>query len=656
MIGMRYRAILLVLSGTFFLCWGSRVDCAEENGPIIQATVDARELSRRLLHTSLKVPCQSGKLRLWYPKWIPGTHGPNGHVEDIGGLRIESANGKAIPWQRDDINLHCILCEIPGGISEVEVKLDTICNGTSATGTGAYSNGNASLGVINWNTCMLYPEGPASRAIGVQLTLQIPESWHYATALKTENHKPGEVAFKKVSLEELIDSPLITGQHLRSIKLDSGNNPPAYLHLVSEASSALQLDQKVIDSYGRLVREACALFGAAHYPEYHFLVVCSNEMGQFGLEHHACSLNGVGERSLIEDRNRRGWIANLLPHEYVHSWCGKFRRPAGMCVPDFHTPQKTKLLWVYEGLTQYLGDVLMVRSGLVSSSEYREMLAWTISNQRSGDGKRWRSLEDTAVSSYLLRSRSPHWNELRRDQDYYPEGGLLWMEVDAIIREKSEGKRSLDDFCKRFLGPISAQTRVVPYELSEIIGILKELADFDWEAFFQRRVATPQESLPTDLVALLGYRLNFSGKPSGYGEFRQSVDGRPANVVERDSIGLTFSPDGKITGIVPGLAGDRAKLAQGMQVLAINGRKFSRDRLQDALLDSVARRKIDLLIVEGDLFRSVVLEYGEGPRYLELVRKEGKPDYFMDIMKSLTNIKPPGSTSPPPGKTQNRSS
>ena len=289
-----------------------------------------------------------------------------------------------------------------------------------------------------------------------------------------------------------------------------------------------------------MVREAGALFGACHYPEFHFLVTCSDDLGYHGLEHLACSINGVRERDLIDDARRKGWVANLIPHEYVHSWCGKFRRPAGMCTPDFQTPLKTRLLWVYEGLTEYLGEVLMVRSGLVDPKEYRETLTATIGSLAHQEGRRWRPLEDTAAASHLLRGHSPNWNELRRGQDYYFEGALIWLEADAIIRERSEGKKSLDDFCRKFLGANRTDVSVVPYELPEIVKDLHELADFDWESFLARRVSQPQESLPLDVVGRCGYRLQYATEPPAGSPISRQRGGISA----RDSLGLSFSPEG----------------------------------------------------------------------------------------------------------------
>ena len=390
------------------------------------------------------------------------------------------------------------------------------------------------------------------------------------------------------------------------------------------------------------MNEAHALFGAAHYPEFHFLITCSDDLGYLGLEHRTSSLNGVRERDLLDDKKRKGWVANLIPHEYVHSWCGKYRRPAAMCTPNFHTPQKTRLLWVYEGLTEYLGEVLMVRSGLIALPEYREMLAAQLGALMRRQGRSWRPLEDTAVASPILRAASANWNDLRRSQDYYPEGALVWLEADAIIRDLSQGKHSLDDFCKKFLGQVQNRSDarpdalVVPYDLPEIVRDLKQLADYDWDAFFARHVTATQENLPLDVVGRCGYRLGYTTKSPAYLDYLQGRAGGDL-LSARDSLGLTFHGDGRIADVAPALPGDKAGLAPGMHVLGVNSKKFSRERLDDALADSVARRKIEFLLLDGEQFRTVTVDYADGLRYLELVRQPERPDVLGAILKPVAS-------------------
>ena len=622
--------LILVLTALFLE--GAPAD-VEADGPTLQIEIDARELARRLVHADIRIPCQPGPLSLWYPKWIPGCHGADGPLQNVGGFRVETTDGKPIRWKRDEVELFCVHCDVPAGVSEVRAHLDYICNQPAVLAAGYLTYGNSTLGVLNWNTGLVYPEGPTAQQTRVQVRLRLPARWRYATALKSAGTND-PVVFQPVSLEELIDSPLIAGEHLRTIALNT--MPKTFLHLASESPGALQLDRKVIDLYTRVVNEAHALFGTAHYPEFHFLITCSDDLGYLGLEHLTSSLNGVRERDLLDDKKRKGWVANLIPHEYVHSWCGKYRRPAAMCTPNFHTPQKTRLLWVYEGLTEYLGEVLMVRSGLIPEPEYREMLAAQFGALMRRQGRSWRPLEDTAVASPILRAASANWNDLRRSQDYYPEGALVWLEVDALVRDLSQGKHSLDDFCKKFLGENHSDTRVVPYELPEIAQDLKQLADYDWDTFFARHITATQQELPLDVVGRCGYRLQYTTKSPAFLDYLQQL---PAGnlLSARDSLGLTFHSDGRIADVAPGLPGDKAGLAPGMRVLGVNSKKFSRERLDDALADSVARRKIEFLLLDGEQFRTLTVEYADGMRYLELVRNADRPDLLAEILKPVAS-------------------
>jgi predicted metalloprotease with PDZ domain len=331
--------------------------------PTLKINVDARDLPRRLLHSRIQIPCQPGKLKLWYPKWVPGTHGPYGPVQNVGGLRVQSPDGKTVKWQRDELEPYRVECDVPDGVREVTVLLDTICNEPADQAAGYLTFGNNLVGIVNWGTCVMYPEGFSCDDIQTSLSLRLPARWQFATALKSEGSKDGLATFQTVSLTDLADCPLIAGEHLRSIPLATGPFPPAMLDLVSESPTALELSPRVIEMYSRVVREAGKLTGVCHYPEYHFLVTCSDDLGYLGLEHLTSSINGVRERDLIQDGSRKGWVANLLPHEYIHSWCGKFRRPAGMCTPDFHTPMKTRLLWVYEGSLRPSARSLTTKAG-----------------------------------------------------------------------------------------------------------------------------------------------------------------------------------------------------------------------------------------------------------------------------------------------------
>ena len=597
----------------------------------IDMEVDARELPRSLLHARLTIPAAATATALWFPKWIPGIHGPRGPVENVGGLRVELPDGKPVPWKRDREELFRVVCEVPEEIdSSLNVRLDYICNQPSVNSNSIDSFGNSLAGIINWNTCLVYPEGATSDEVLVRLRLLLPPGWKYATSLETSSvDDDGWIQFEPVSLHDLIDSPLICGEHFRTIPLAGGDRPVS-LHLTSESPAAIALDEEMIDKHRRLVAESLALFGAAHYDEYHFLVTCSETLGRRGLEHLSSSLNGVGERSLVDEAKFKVGPVYLLPHEYVHSWCGKYRRPAGMATPNFHQTKQTELLWIYEGLTQYLGELLAVRAGFLTPEEHTEQLAVKINRLMRQAGRGWRPLEDTAVAAWQLRGRSPRWGNLRRGQDYYNEGLLFWLEADAIIRTESDGTHSLDDFCARFLGQPHSAAKVVPFDVAEVIGHLSSLADYDWEGLIRRRIETAHDELSLDFVGLCGYRLEYRTEPSAY---LDAIQRERKFVSAVDSVGLLVSHEGQVRTVVPGMAGDRAGLAPGMQIFGVAGSKFSPRRFEDAIADSIAERQIELLILDGERYRTVALDYDEGPKHLSLARDESRPDRLSEMLK-----------------------
>lgn len=623
---MHVRKSQLLVFTTVVFAFLSTHSLSAGDAPVITAVIDARQLHRKLLFTTMEIPCQAGELRLWYPKWYPGAHGPMGRVEDIAGLQVSTSDGRPLPWERDEVELHCVKVQIPDGLSAVKVKMTTICNSPGISAAGIYTYGNTRVGVINWNTCVLYPEGPKSDEQPVSVRLILPETWKYATALKSRKQEKNEVTFDTVALTELIDNPLIAGEHLRTIKLDSGKTPQAFLHLASESKEAVEIPDKVIEKYSRLVQEAGAMFGVTHYPEFHFLVTCSDELGLYGLEHLRCSLNGVRKNDLVDDKSRVGWVAMLLPHEYVHSWCGKYRRPQSMITPDFHSPQKTKMLWVYEGLAQYLGDVLMVRCGLVSPETYRDTLRGYIQGQLHKAGRKWRSLEDTSIAGYLLRRPSPNWTDLRRDQDFYFEGMLLWMECDAIIRDLSQGKKTLDDFCRIFFASVHGKKTVAGYTYEDVIATLQQTQEYDWDGLFTRRVKTPMENLLLDYLQKLGYRVEYSNKPA------KGV-ARPGSIAE-NSLGLRLAGN-RIQSVIGDMPADKAGLSSGMRIMEVNGEKYSVDAMQKALEASTEKKTVSMKIQNGDNETDVSLPYADGVRFLHLKRMEDRPDVFMEIYKPL---------------------
>lgn len=609
------------------------VAAAGQDAPSMSVEVDLQDLPRGLIHARMVIPVEPGPLALWYPKWIPGIHAPRGPIQNMAGLRIELPNGEPLTWQRDGEKLYRFQCEVPEGANSVIVYLDYICNQPSTNSTGVDCFGNSLVGSVNWNTCLLYPEGVNNERFKVRLSINLPEGWRFGTALQVEREEGEQVHFKTHTLREVIDSPLICGEAFRTIVLKE-EKPRVYMHLTSEAPSAIQIEDDLIDKYRKLVAEAEALFGGAPYPEYHLLVVCSDSLPSMGLEHLGSSLNGCGERALVDEKKRKQWVAYLLPHEFVHAWCGKYRRPEGMYTTDYHTTKITRLLWVYEGMTQYLGEILAVRCGLITLDEYRDRFTQKVDWLMRQQGRQWRPLEDTAADSYHLRGGSRNWSSLRRGQDYYNEGLLMWLEIDAIIRETTDGQKSFDDFCETFLGPQRSKAPIVPFTLDEVYEKLNAVAPYDWEEFIQNWVSKPHESLPLEFVTRCGYRLQYSTKRSDY---LKELEDEGEYVNAMDSLGITVGKDGEIGGsIVPGMIADKAGLGPGMKIQGVNDRKFTAQRLRDAVADSVVKGGIDLLILDGERFRTIKLDYADGPKYLQLVRDKDKPDILSEILKPLT--------------------
>jgi predicted metalloprotease with PDZ domain len=609
---------------------------------VLDVAVDVRELPRHLIHSEIRLSAASPSLTLWFPKWVPGLHGPDGPVHNLAGLAMLSTRGEALNWRRDDEDMWRFHVDVPEGVDQVLVKLDYICNQATTNSLGADSHGNSQVGIVNWNTCLMYPEGPTMDEIQVALRVKLPKAWQAATALRMESRRQGWLHFKTASLTEIVDSPLICGEHFRSIPLDSGPYPPAFLHVTSESARALHDIDELVDEYGRLVQEAGALFGSTPYDEYHFLLCLSDQIGNLGLEHLRCSLNGMGTRSLFDPAKRRGWIAELLPHEYAHSWCGKYRRPREMCTRDFHSPQHTRLLWVYEGLTTYLAEVLTARCGLHSFEQYKDHLNQTVSRLRTQRGRRWRTLEDTAVASSALRAGSPRWGQLRRGQDYYHEGMLYWLEADAIIRTETDGKKSLDDFCRGFFARPPGPAAVIPYEIDEVYTTLAGVLPWDWQRFFEDRVRQRHEQLPLEVISRCGYRLEYAPQPSDYAQEREQQEG---SVNLLDSLGLVVGGDGGVRDVVPDSPADKAGIAPQSSIQGVNGFRFSAERLKDALNHSITSGRIELLTLDGDRYRTRHIEYSDGPRYLRLVRDPGKPD----LLQAITQPQSPSAAKPSEG-------
>jgi predicted metalloprotease with PDZ domain len=604
------------------------------NAAPIQLEADISDAPQRIFHARLVIPVEPGPLVLNYPKWIPGNHGPTGPIADVAGLKMH-ADGKEVPWRRDDVDMYAFHCTVPEGARTLVVALDLL-----AAGRGGFGDATQNIAVLRWNQVVLYPKGKPIDSIDFQASVKIPTGWKMSTSLPIESREETSAHFGRVSLDTLVDSPVIAGLYHREIRLGKGE-PAHYLDLVADSPAALEITPKQKANYEKLVAEAGALFGSRHYRSYRFLVTLSDKMPSHGLEHHECSDDGMPEHSMADDEAGKA-IAYLLPHEYVHSWNGKFRRPAGLVTPTYQEANNTRLLWVYEGLTEYLGTVLTARSGLWTLDEAKEYLAMTADQLENHKGRQWRPLEDTTLVAPMRAYDAMGWTAWRRSVDYYDEGTLIWLEVDTKIRQLTKGKRSLDDFCRRFHGGPGGQAELKPYTFEEVVADLNAIAPYDWKTLLTQRQTETAEHAPLAGFKQGGWRVTLGEKPTG---FEKAVQGLRKRIDLSSSIGLSLNPEGAIGDVVMDTPAYKAGVGPGMKLVAVNSRKFSPKVLDEAI--SAAKKHdqpILLLVEDGDIFRTYRVDYRGGAQHARLERLKDQPDLLSKILAPLTKApeKKPG--------------
>ena len=595
----------------------------------ITLEVDAREAPIKLLHTRLVIPASPGPLTLYYPKWVPGEHGPNGPVQGIAGLHV-SAGGRPVAWQRDDVDMFAFHLDVPAGAKAVEVTFDFLPPNPEVRYSGGAS-ATANLVVLSWNQLLLYPAGGTSDGWTYTVRLRLPAGWKYGTALPVAQDAGDRVDFLPVSLTRLVDSPLAAGAYFRRIPLTLGAVPAHFIDMVADSREALEMPPDLVAGYQRLVAEAAALFGAQHYRRYDFLYTLSDQVAHFGLEHHESSDNRVFERTLLDPPLRK-MSTGLLPHEFVHSWNGKYRRPAGLATPDYQQPMKGELLWVYEGLTSYLGLVLQGRTGLLRPALWHQQIAQTAAYLDQRPGRTWRPLLDTAVGAQLLPGTPPEWQEWRRGNDYYNEAVLVWLDADVTIRQLTKGERSLDDFCKAFHGGESGPPAIIPYTFDDVVRALNAVAPYDWRGFLEQRVNAIAPHAPLGGITNGGWRLVYGDSVP---EFYATNETARKNTDERFTIGVLLGEGGAITDVVPGMSAARAGVAPGMKLIAVNGRALGKDVLRDAIKATRTwNQPLELLVENGLNYKTCKLDYKGGGRYPDLERDPSKPDILAEIAKA----------------------
>jgi predicted metalloprotease with PDZ domain len=595
----------------------------------IELTVDATDVTRRLLHAKLTMPVTPGAARLAYPKWIPGEHMPSGPITDVANLKI-TGGGRTLAWRRDPAEVFIITVDVPAGVNSIDVTFDFI----SPPEQGSFSAGpsvTSQLAMMSWNQVLMYPAGTPSDQLDFKTTLKLPQGWKYATALPIAKESGNTIEFQPASLTTVIDSPVLSGRNFRSVDLSPGSATPHYLNMASDNPAALEISEDHIGQIRNLVKESGALYGSRHYRDYHFLVTLSDHVAHFGLEHHESSDDRIPEMSFVEGDLWRN-AGSLLPHEMTHSWNGKFRRPAGLATGDYEKPMLGDLLWVYEGLTNYLGEVLAARSGIWSAEDYRQRLALTASQMDGTPGRSWRPLEDTAVAAQLLYESRGDYSNVRRSTDFYPEGSLIWLEADIVIRRESRGAKSLDNFIQSFHGGPGGKPELKPFTAEEMYAALNAVQPYDWRGFFRQRVYDVSARAPLGGITGGGWKLVYREELS---QMQKSEEASNKFIDLQSSAGLSLGENGSIGDVIAGSPADRAGLSPGPKILAVNGRSFSRAVIRAAIKEAKnSSAPIELLVKDGDFYRTLRMDCHTGERYPDLERDASQPDLLSEIIKS----------------------
>ena len=598
-------------------------------GPIY-VEVDETRAPQKIVHTHLQMPVQPGPLVLSYPEWIPGEHEPSGPIIDMAGLKF-MADGKTISWRRDLTDMFGLHVDIPQGAKSLDIDFDFLLS-ASASGYSAGASATAFLNVVSWNQLVLFPKGQNAAGLMFLPSLRLPSGWKFGTALPGAKQTGDTVEFSPVSLETLIDSPVISGRYFRVVDLTPGQTPSHEIDIAADSPAALEMTPETEAHYRKLIAEANALFGSHHYRDYHFLLTLSENVAHFGLEHHESSDDRIYERSLTDPATRVA-MAILLPHEYVHSWNGKYRRPAGLLSPDYHQPMKDDLLWVYEGLTEYLEELLAGRSGLRTAEQEHEEIARVAALLDAEPGRQWRPLQDTADAAVFLYNAGGDWQNWRRGTDFYPEGVYLWLDVDATIRRLTQDRKSINDFCRLFFGGASGQPDLKPYVFEDVVAALNEVAPNDWSAFLRTRLDSLAPNTMDESLNNSGWKLVYNDQPNELHADREAV----AKSIDLSlSLGLRLSQDGNIADVIYDGPSYKAGLGPGMKIIAVGGRQFSPESINAAIKDAEAgAAPIQLIAANGTDVQNYAVDYHGGFRYPHLVRNESQSDYLSEILTPL---------------------
>ncbi|MYN01957.1 peptidase M61 [Pseudoduganella sp. DS3] len=622
----KQTALALLLGTAFTAHAGQLIPAPQDHaypGTILMK-VDASNTAQNIYRIQQTIPAKPGKMTLLFPQWVTAQHGPTGALNQFAGFKA-SANGKPLSWRRDNVNVYAFHLEVPSGAKSIEVEYQHLAPTEAAQGRTSIT---PDILGIQWQSMTMYPAGYATRRIPIQTTLTLPAGWQYGSALEEAERKGDVVTFKTTDVETFVDSPLFAGRHFKRFDLDPGAKRSVHLNVVADTAEALEAKPEHIELHRNLVKQAYKLFGSQHFKHYNFLFALSDEFGRVGREHHQSSENAL-KTDYFTDWAKTESDRGLLPHEFTHSWNGKFRRPKGQDVLNFNQPLQNDLLWVYEGQTTYHGQVLAARSGLMKASSIKDSIAAAAARYSIMKGREWRSVQDTTYDPIINARRAIPWSNYQRSEDYYTEGSLIWLDVDTKIRELSGDKRSLDDFALKFYGVEDGRVDALHYTFDDVVKTLNAVQAHDWATYLRTRIEELGPA-PLDGITRAGYKLVFTEKQTDY---LKAAEDRNKSADFTYSLGFNVGSEGKIEGIQWEGLGFQAGLSGNTTLLAVNGRAYKAEALRKAITEAKTSKKpIELLVKRGQQYRTIALEYYEGLKYPRLERIEGTPDRLEAIL------------------------
>ena len=590
---------------------------------VIKVAIDATDIDRRIFTIKQNIPATPGPMTVFYPEWLPGNHSDSGQIEKIAGIKF-SANGQPIKWLRDSADVYAFNIVVPAGATSIDVEFQYLSPTAAAQGRITVTPEISNLQTISQ---VMYPAGYYVRRIPISASITFPEGWKYATALEAASTSGNTTTFKTVPLDVYVDSPLMAGKYVKTVDLDTSGKSPVRMNFLADSPEMLDYKPEQIDSMKRMVTQADKLFGARHFDHYDFLAAVGDKLGGIGLEHHRSTEIDLNAKT-FENWANLAPDRNVIPHEYVHSWDGKYRRGQDLWTANYNTPMRDSLLWVYEGQTQYWGYVLQARSGMATQEEIIGYFASAAALYGPGrPGRVWRNVLDTTNDPPIAQRKAQGWTSWQRSEDYYVEGLLIWLDADTLIRERTGGEKSLDDFAKAFFGVNDGHYDELTYTFDDVVKTLNDVTPYDWNKFLKDRVEG-NGPVPLDSLARAGYRLEWQEKPTVFGK---QVEDIANSRLLTYSLGFTVNSSAALTSVLWDGPAFKQGLTVGQTIVAVNGETYSIDKLKTAITAAKgAGPAVELLIKNGERYKTYKFDYHDGLRYPMLVKIDPKAKSSLD--------------------------